>query len=34
MAMVTVAARSNTWPVYASLDAGIVSSNPSQGMDM
>jgi hypothetical protein len=30
----TVAARSKTWTVFARLDAGIVSSNPTHGMNV
>jgi hypothetical protein len=30
--MITVAARSKAWTVFARLNAGIVSSNPTQGM--
>jgi hypothetical protein len=31
---ITVAARSKTWTVSAHSDAGIVGSNPTQGMDV
>jgi hypothetical protein len=31
---VTVAARSKAWTVFARLDAGIMDSNPTQGMDV
>jgi hypothetical protein len=31
---VTVAARSKAWTVFACSDAGIVGSNPTQGMDV
>jgi hypothetical protein len=30
----TVAARSKAWTVFARSDAGIVDSNPTQGMDV
>jgi hypothetical protein len=31
---VTVAERSKAWTVFARLEAGIVSSNPTQDMDV
>jgi hypothetical protein len=31
---ITVAAWSNAWTVFACLDAGIVGSNPTEGMDV
>jgi hypothetical protein len=31
---VTVAQRSEEWTVFARLEAGIVCSNPTQGMDV
>jgi hypothetical protein len=31
---VTVATQSNAWTVFAHLDAGIVGSNPTYGMDV
>jgi hypothetical protein len=31
---ITVAARSEAWTVFARLGAGIVGSNPTQGMDV
>jgi hypothetical protein len=31
---VTVAARSNAWTLFAHMNAGIVGSNPTQGMDV
>jgi hypothetical protein len=31
---ITVAARSKTWTVFARSKAGIVGSNPTQGMDV
>jgi hypothetical protein len=31
---ITVAARSKAWTVFARSDAGIVGSNPAQGMDV
>jgi hypothetical protein len=32
--LITVAARSNTWTVFASSNAGIMGSNPTQGVDV
>jgi hypothetical protein len=32
--LITVAARSKAWTVFARSDAGIVGSNPSNGMDV
>jgi hypothetical protein len=34
MRPITVAARSNTWTVFAHSNAGILGSNPTQGMDV
>jgi hypothetical protein len=31
---ITVAARSEAWSVFANSNAGIVGSNPTQGMDV
>jgi hypothetical protein len=31
---ITVAARSKAWTVFARSDAGMVGSNPTQGMDV
>jgi hypothetical protein len=31
---ITVTARSKAWTVFASSNAGIVGSNPAQGMDV
>jgi hypothetical protein len=32
--MITVAVKSEAWTVFACSDAGIMGSNPTQGMDV